>query len=1024
MIKSNSIIQTRISQVAYEFVRVRDEFLNNEIPDIAADTDRYQLFLDRFRMIDIELINTRMNSQHVAIAVCGPNSSGKSAFIQYFLQIGKILPSAAGAISARIVKFTYASAEQACARIYNRKSQGNEEYDELIDELSLSSHFNTKSPWKNIEEALKKHLERPSDIAVTSDEFIEWARKWIEIRIPSSILQVGIDIYDTPGFLSCNREEFLNQNLYSMIKKVCPTILFLYENPAITRTDADCFLELTKTVQSFDRSRIFFLNTKANIKNIFHDYGITTDENISFDKFNQILAQSRQLRYDLLRRQSAMGNESIGALPTNVYDCDCFDICSIPTSTRTPFRDYLQIMNDACFTRIIEFVFNSALEPMLDLARSIRSIIDDFFDFSMSANNQDLNYWDHLRDEAIKWSFSFIEALQGELPNLVESMHENILRRFDTLSPDIIQRASRLKSMTNNSNIVNDLSQIRMRDYLEQVVNEEVIKVVANETLNNATKAITTLNIFWNSPKSESRNEFINIARRTVMKEISVKQLGKKTLFTLLSENIKRTPTRLKRFARFVIMRPWANFYKSFEPSHLPNQEEAEFYIFDTIDNYSELLNESAREEFARKRLNIMRERLMQQRESLHVNLFNWITQKRQEFCDCIDRSYRYIIKTFNKRQRADSLSRQFLGRFAQIECQLLAAEDLAQFYGIQPILHEYIGQGGYFRIERAEWGNVQGLVVKRSSQTDLDDPYMPYLEAHYHRIVTELMPINAIVPLLYLYEHELNSSDETSTTYELWIFMPEFKQSLRDYLRANIINISFETLHEFAVEIVIILSEFHRLNIVYRDLKTSNILLDEYNHCHFTDFGTCYQGYTNRTFIGTAPFSPEILAQAQSSSMNTYNGEAVDIFSLGTILYELLPKKQYHRVSSEDVPHIRSVIEQHVCYDFDLREYKDLIVACLQVNPKDRPTSSQISERLHTIFQRYQSHKQATQCSVCCNRRRSVRFLPCNHKVLCQSCWQERKAKENLDKKCTVCEQCIEQSLDNDDCDDEIFIV
>ena len=70
------------------------------------------------------------------------------------------------------VKLTYAPAEQTCARICQRKSSENEENDDLVEEISLSSFFDSEPRWKDIEQSLKKHLERPTHIDPASAEFI------------------------------------------------------------------------------------------------------------------------------------------------------------------------------------------------------------------------------------------------------------------------------------------------------------------------------------------------------------------------------------------------------------------------------------------------------------------------------------------------------------------------------------------------------------------------------------------------------------------------------------------------------------------------------------------------------------------------------------------------------------------------------------------------------------------------------------------------------------------------------------
>uniref|UniRef100_A0A674N9A0 non-specific serine/threonine protein kinase n=1 Tax=Takifugu rubripes TaxID=31033 RepID=A0A674N9A0_TAKRU len=91
-----------------------------------------------------------------------------------------------------------------------------------------------------------------------------------------------------------------------------------------------------------------------------------------------------------------------------------------------------------------------------------------------------------------------------------------------------------------------------------------------------------------------------------------------------------------------------------------------------------------------------------------------------------------------------------------------------------------------------------------------------------------------------------------------------------------------------YGAEIVSALDYLHaERNVVYRDLKLENLMLDKDGHIKITDFGLCKEGIkdgaTMKTFCGTPEYlAPEVLED------NDY-GRAVDWWGLGVVMYEMM---------------------------------------------------------------------------------------------------------------------------------------
>lgn len=132
-----------------------------------------------------------------------------------------------------------------------------------------------------------------------------------------------------------------------------------------------------------------------------------------------------------------------------------------------------------------------------------------------------------------------------------------------------------------------------------------------------------------------------------------------------------------------------------------------------------------------------------------------------------------------------------------------------------------------------------------------------------------------------------------------------------------------------------------HNRRVVHRDLKTENLLLDDNLNVKIADFG--FSNYTNenellKTWCGSPPYAaPEIFEGKE------YEGPAIDIWSLGVVLYVLVSAAL--PFDGETVHEVRDrVLEGRFRVPYYMSsELEDLIRKILVKNPSQRYTINQI---------------------------------------------------------------------------------
>jgi serum/glucocorticoid-regulated kinase 2 len=89
-----------------------------------------------------------------------------------------------------------------------------------------------------------------------------------------------------------------------------------------------------------------------------------------------------------------------------------------------------------------------------------------------------------------------------------------------------------------------------------------------------------------------------------------------------------------------------------------------------------------------------------------------------------------------------------------------------------------------------------------------------------------------------------------------------------------------------YSVCVIQALDHLHKRNVIYRDLKLENILLDEKGFAKIADFGLTKilnHGEDAKTFCGTPEYlSPEVIS-------NMGHNKPTDWWALGVLIYEMM---------------------------------------------------------------------------------------------------------------------------------------